>query len=200
MPASPADAPGDAAGFGWRMVPRDGSGCFHAGPGLLAIAVALAVHSSESRGALSPVQALAAFETEPGFVVELVAAEPLVVDPVALAFDARGRLFVAENRDYPLGAPDGRPLGVIARLEDTDGDGRMDRRTEFAAGIAFPNGVLPWRDGVIVTAAPDVLWLRDTDGDGRADARETLLTGFALGGSRATRTPPRRARCRIVQS
>ncbi len=134
-------------------------------------------------GNLNPAEALQAFETEPGFTVELVASEPLVIDPVALAFDEHGRLYVAENRDYPLGAPDGKPLGIIARLEDTDGDGRMDRRIEFATGIRFPNGVMPWRDGVIITAAPEVWWLRDTDGDGRADRRETLLNGFSLEGS-----------------
>lgn len=129
-------------------------------------------------GNLSPDEALRAFETEPGFAVDLIAAEPLVVDPVALAFDERGRLFAAENRDYPTGAPDGRPLGVIAMLEDTDRDGRMDRRTEFAAGLKFPNGVMCWRGGLIVTAAPDVWWLADTNGDGRADVRELWLTGF----------------------
>ncbi len=128
--------------------------------------------------ALPPEQALRSFETEPGFSVELVAAEPLTVDPVALAFDDRGRLFVAEDRDYPVGSPDGRALGVVALLEDTDGDGRMDRRTEFVTGIAFPNGVLPWREGVIVTAAPEVSWFVDTDGDGKSDHKEVLLTGF----------------------
>ena len=129
-------------------------------------------------GNLSPDAALKAFETEAGFSVSLVAAEPLTIDPVALAFDGRGRLFVAEDRDYPLGSPDGEPLGVIALLEDTDGDGRMDKRSEFAAGIKFPNGVMPWRGGVIVTASPDVFWFRDTDSDGRADVKEVLLTGF----------------------
>ena len=114
-------------------------------------------------GNLAPADALKVFETEPGFTVELVAAEPLTIDPVALAFDERGRLFVAEDRDYPTGSPDGRPLGVIARLEDTNGDGRMDKRAEFATGIKFPNGVMCWRGGVIVTASPDVFWLRDTN-------------------------------------
>jgi putative membrane-bound dehydrogenase-like protein len=134
------------------------------------------------RATSRPIDALKAFDTEPGFAVTLVAAEPLVVDPVALAFDDRGRLFVAENRDYPTGSQDGRPLGVIALLEDTDDDGRMDKRTEFASGIAFPNGVMCWRGGVIVAAAPDAPWLKDADGDGRAEVREVLLTGFALGG------------------
>ena len=130
-------------------------------------------------GNLSPAEALDAFETEPGFVVELAAAEPLTIDPVALAFDERGRLYVAEDRDYPLGAPDGRPLGVVALLEDTDGDGVLDKRTDFATGIKFPNGVMPWRGGVIVTASPEVWWLADTNGDGVADVRKVLLTGLA---------------------
>ncbi|MCK8262354.1 DUF7133 domain-containing protein, partial [Erwinia amylovora] len=82
---------------------------------------------------------------EPGLRVELVAAEPLVVSPVALAFDERGRLYVAEDRGYPTGTGEGKPpVGRVALLEDTDGDGRMDRRTEFAEGLTYPNGVLPW--------------------------------------------------------
>ena len=158
---------------------------------LLAIQVAASVFTAtllraqdanpQSLGNLSPAAALQAFETEPGFEVELVAAEPLTIDPVAIAFDEQGRLFVAENRDYPTGAPDGQPLGVVALLEDRDGDGRVDHRTEFASGIKFPNGVMPWRGGVIVTASPDVWWFADQDGDGRAEVKELLLTGFDTG-------------------
>src|SRR5262245_1915217 len=121
---------------------------------------------------LTPGEALASFRTQPGLRVELVAAEPMVVSPVACAFDARGRLYVAENRGYPTGPGEGKsPVGRVALLEDLDGDGGMDRRTEFAQGLTFPNGVMPWKGGVIVTCAPDVLWLRDGDGDGRADER-----------------------------
>ena len=137
-----------------------------------------------SDGPLSPRDALASFRVEPGLRVELVAAEPMVVSPVACAFDARGRLYVVENRGYPTGPGEGKPpAGRIALLEDTDGDGRMDRRTEFAEGLTFPNGVMPWKEGVIVTCAPEVLWLRDTNGDGKADERKVLFTGFSTGGS-----------------
>jgi putative membrane-bound dehydrogenase-like protein len=133
---------------------------------------------------LSPEEALKAFEAAPGLRVELVAAEPLVASPCAIAFDSKGRLFVAENRGYPIGPKAGeKPAGVIAMLEDTDKDGRMDKRTVFADGLTFPNGVLPWDGGLIVTCAPDVLFLKDTDGDGVADERRVLLTGFATTGS-----------------
>jgi len=133
---------------------------------------------------LSPADAQKAFEVVPGLRVELVAAEPLVASPCAIAFDTKGRLFVAENRGYPIGPKEGeKPAGVIALLEDTDGDGRMDKRTVFADGLTFPNGVLPWRGGLIITCAPDVLFLKDNDGDGVADERKVLLTGFATTGS-----------------
>lgn len=130
---------------------------------------------------LTPAQALAAMKTEPGLRVELAAAEPLTGDPVALAFDERGRMYVAENRGYPEGAPDGTPMGVIALLEDTNRDGTFDKRTEFATGLTYPNGLTCWRGGVFVTCAPDVFWIADTNGDGKADVKKTVLTGFELG-------------------
>ena len=130
---------------------------------------------------LSPEQALQSFQHEADVRVELVAAESLVASPCALAFDERGRLFVAENRGYPNRADP--PEGRIALLEDTDADGRMDKRTVFADGLTFPNGVLPWQGGLLVTCAPDFLYLKDTDGDGRADQRRAVLTGFDTKGS-----------------
>ncbi len=114
---------------------------------------------------------------DPDLQIELVAAEPNVLSPVALAWDAAGRMFVAEMMDYPLAATGGQ----IRMLEDADGDGRYERATVFADHLKFPNGVLPWRDGVLVTSAPDILFLRDTDANGRADSREVLFTGFAEG-------------------
>lgn len=141
------------------------------------VGIALASHAFVSPS--TPDQALAAFQCDPGLRVELVAAEPLVFQPCAMAWDAEGHLFVAENRGYPTGPGPGEPpAGVITRLEDTDGDGRMDRRKVFADGLTFPNGLTPWNGGLIVTCAPDVLFLKDTDGDGRADERRVLLTGF----------------------
>jgi putative membrane-bound dehydrogenase-like protein len=135
----------------------------------------------EDRPALSAAESLSSFVVEPGYRIDLVAAEPLVQSPVAIAFDEGGRMYVAENRGYPdplEGQPAAKPQGVIARLTDTDGDGRYDARTDFATGLTYPNGVMVWDGGVFVTAAPDLLYLKDSDGDGIADERRVVLTGF----------------------
>jgi len=135
----------------------------------------------QDRLPLSPAEALANLVVEPGYRVDLVAAEPLVQSPVAIAFDERGRMYVAENRGYPdplEDEPASPPQGVVALLTDTDGDGRYDKRTDFAAGLTYPNGVMPWDGGVFVTVAPDLVYLKDTDGDGIADERRVVLTGF----------------------
>ena len=124
----------------------------------------------------SPEEALSTFALPESFRIELVAAEPDVIDPVAMAFDAQGRLYVVEMRDYPYHP---EPQGRVKRLEDRDGDGRYEQVSIFAEGLSLPNGVMPWKDGVLVTAAPDILFLSDTDADGVADERSVVLTGFA---------------------
>ncbi|MFA6543323.1 MAG: PVC-type heme-binding CxxCH protein [Limisphaerales bacterium] len=131
---------------------------------------------------LSPADSLKKIHVPAGFRVELVAAEPLLLDPVAFDWDVAGRLWVVEMSDYPLGMDGkGKPGGRIRVLEDTDGDGRYDKSTLFADGLNFPNGIITWRDGVIVTAAPEILFLKDTNGDGRADVIEPLFKGFFEG-------------------
>lgn len=128
----------------------------------------------------SPEEELACFKVEPGYKVELVAAEPLVIDPVAIAFDARGRMFVAEYSDYPIGPADAKapPLSRIALLEDVDGDGKIDKRTVFADHLTFCHSLMPYAGGVLACAQTQVLLLKDADGDGVADSREVVFDGF----------------------
>jgi putative membrane-bound dehydrogenase-like protein len=109
--------------------------------------------------------------------IELCAAEPDIISPVAMAWDASGRLFVAEM----IGYPETEGLCRIALLEDTDGDGRYERKATFADRLNFVNSVMPFRNGIFATAAPDLLYLEDTDGDGQADIRRVEWTGFATG-------------------
>ena len=132
--------------------------------------------------ALSPADSLAAIAVPDDLVVELVAAEPTVLDPIDLAWDAAGRLWVVEMADYPQGMDGkGKPGGRIRVLESTRGDGVYDKATLFADGLRTPTSVRPWGRGVLTVAVPDLVLLEETDGDGRADRREVLFTGLAEG-------------------
>ena len=126
----------------------------------------------------SPKEALQTFKIEPGFRIEPYIAEPDIRSPVAMEFDENGRIYVVENPGYPLNV-DGK-VGRIILLEDTDGNGRPDRRTVFADKLTLPTGVIRWKKGVLVTDAPDVLYFEDTDGNGTAEIRRVVLTGFAF--------------------
>jgi len=128
---------------------------------------------------LSPQQSAGQLRTRPNLAIELVAAEPLVHSPVAVDWGPDGRMYVAEMLDYPEGeAGDYRPGGRISVLVDTDRDGRYDRSHVLLAGIPFPTGVLAYRKGVLICAAPDILYAEDTNGDGRADCVKKLFSGF----------------------
>jgi len=124
----------------------------------------------------SPAEAQRLFHVQPGFRIELVAAEPLVTDPIALAFDERNRLYVVEMLDYS--EDDKANLGRIRRLEDTDRDGVFDRSTVFVDKLSWPTALTCYDGGLFVAAAPYVLYFKDTDGDGAADQRKLLFSGF----------------------
>ncbi|MEK6233687.1 MAG: polysaccharide deacetylase family protein, partial [Planctomycetales bacterium] len=127
----------------------------------------------------SPRASLKALRARPGFRVELVAAEPLVMDPVAFDWGPDGKLWVVEMADYPSGVDGkGKFGGRVRFLEDRDGDGRYEHSEVFLDGLGFPNGVAAWRNGVLVSCAPDIFYAEDTDGDGKADLKRKLFVGF----------------------
>ncbi len=108
--------------------------------------------------------------------VELFAAEPMVIDPVAMEIDEYGRIYVVEMPGYPL---DVEGSGRVKLLQDTNGDGFPDQSTVFAEGLVLPKGIMRWRQGILITDAPDLVYLEDSTGDGKADIKEVMLTGFA---------------------
>ncbi len=131
---------------------------------------------------LSLEESLKTLATKPGLSIELVAAEPLTMDPVAIDFGPDGKLWIVEMADYPLGL-DGKnkPGGRVRFLTDSDGDGKFDKSTLFLKDLNFPTGVKAWRNGAIVVAAPEIFYAEDTTGDGKADKRELLFHGFKEG-------------------
>lgn len=128
----------------------------------------------------TPQSSLRKFRVRAGLKVELVAAEPLVDDPVAVDFGVDGRVWVCEMADYarPVDA-EFAGSGRVRFLSDTDQDGQLDASQVFVEGLRFPTDVKAWKDGVLICDAPRVLMARDTDGDGKADDIRTLLDGFA---------------------
>ncbi|MEX2112912.1 MAG: PVC-type heme-binding CxxCH protein [Pirellulales bacterium] len=113
--------------------------------------------------------------------VNLVADEsmfPELVNPVQMAFDPQGRLWVAAWDSYPHWKPKDKLDDKLLILEDTNGDGRADKCITFAGGLHNPTGFEFWNGGVLVANAPDLLFLKDTDGDDRADTRERVISGL----------------------
>ncbi len=128
--------------------------------------------------ALSPQEAIAKMKVPDGFTVELVASEPDLVNPVAMTFDEKGRIWVTESLEYPRKKA-GPGEDRIKVLEDTDGDGKADKFTVFADGLNIPSGIAVGHGGVWVANSPDILFYPDTDGDGVADSEpQVVVTGF----------------------
>lgn len=123
-----------------------------------------------------PGEALATFTVAPGFKLQQVAAEPLVVDPVAICFDENLRMFVCEMRGYSEDKD--AKVSQITCVEDTNGDGKFDKSTVYVDKLAWPTAIFWWNGGLLVADAPDVFYFRDTDGDGKADERKVLYTGL----------------------
>ena len=148
-----------------------------------------------------PAEALTTFQVAPGFRIEQVAAEPLVTDPVAIAFDENGRLFVVEMRGYSENKDE--KVSRIRLLEDTNGDGKFDKSTIFVDGLAWPTAVFCWDGGVFVADAPDILYFKDTDGDGKADERQRALHGLGheqrAGADQLVSVGPRQSHLRARQ-
>lgn len=138
--------------------------------------------------ATEPKDAAKTFHVLDGFEMQLLAAEPLVTDPVAITYDEDGRAYVCEMNDYPYTDkaahkpsqenPTDANIGKVRLLTDTDGDGTFDKATVFAEGLSWPTGAACWKGGIFVTATPDVWYLKDTNGDGVADVRKKVFTGL----------------------
>ena len=135
--------------------------------------------------ALPPEEEMKHFELDSAFNIELFAAEPHVQSPVDMTWDDEGNVYVIEMGDYPWKPAEGQGKGRIRILRDMNGDGKIDSTIVFADKIADATSMLPWKGGLIVTAAPYILYLKDTTGDLHADTKEVLFTGFFANNSEA---------------
>jgi putative membrane-bound dehydrogenase-like protein len=139
------------------------------------------VRRAASTPALAPDETRKLIQVPPGFEVRLFAAEPMVVNPVAMTWDERGRLWVVELYEYPKGAAKGaKGRDRIKILEDTDADGKADKVTVFADGFSLATGIALGNGGVYLGQAPHLYFLKDTNGDDKADSQEIILTGFGM--------------------
>lgn len=129
---------------------------------------------------LTPEESAKLIQVPPGFRLELFASEPDIINPIAMEWDERGRLWVIETVDYPNTVRDDEGVGDdrIKICEDTDGDGRADKFTIFADKLNIPTSMVFANGGVIISQAPVFLFLKDTNGDDKADTREILVEGW----------------------
>ncbi len=131
---------------------------------------------------LSSDEAAKRFQVPPGFELRLFAAEPLITgNPEAMAWDERGRVWIAETRDYPNNPqPGGQGTDLIKILEDTNHDGRADKATIFADRLSIVSSLVFVNGGIVVAQAGELVALKDTNGDDKADLRESLITGWGM--------------------
>lgn len=138
-------------------------------------------------GPVPPEEAASTVESHPEFNHQVVAAEPMIQNPMDVRFGSRGHLWVAEANEYPAKEDESRPgKDRILVLNDRDGDGRMDQKRVFAEDLSLVTGFDFYRDGVLVAAPPDLWFLRDTNGDLKADRRTKVLTGLGMADTHAT--------------
>jgi mono/diheme cytochrome c family protein/glucose/arabinose dehydrogenase len=136
---------------------------------------------SNESPALPPAEALKTFYMPPGYHVELVASEPLIQAPVAIDWDLEGRLWVVEMPGFMAditGSNEHDPIGSVVVLEDTNGDGAMDKRTVFADGLVLARSVKVLDQGVLIAEPPNLWLMRDTNGDLRADSKQLVSGQF----------------------
>jgi putative membrane-bound dehydrogenase-like protein len=127
---------------------------------------------------LSPEESMKLVQLPIEFEMELFASEPMIINPMAFAWDERGRLFVIETVDYPNEVRTEGGNDKIKILEDTDGDGKADKVTVFADNLNIPTSIMAVNGGILISMAPDFVFLKDTDGDDVADVREVVMTGW----------------------
>ena len=156
-------------------------------PTIFLFVVAVFVSCGEKRyaDALSPEKEIKHFKFAGDFTAELFVSEPLVQAPVDMIWDEEGNVYVIEMFDYPYKPEEGKAKGRIRVLKDTNQDGKIDTSVIFADSLPSATSMLPWKGGLIVTAAPDILYFKDTTGDFHADTREVLFTGFFASNSEA---------------
>src|SRR5436190_4065108 len=130
---------------------------------------------------LTPEQERGSLHLPTGFEIQLVASEPDIGKPMNMAFDAAGRLWITQSREYPYAAPLDKPArDKIMILSDFDATGRARKVTTFAEGLNIPIGLYPYKNGVIAFSIPNIYFFEDTDGDGRSDRQQLILGRFGF--------------------
>ncbi|MEO7300261.1 MAG: PVC-type heme-binding CxxCH protein [Verrucomicrobiota bacterium] len=130
---------------------------------------------------LTPAEEQKTFHLPPGFEIQLVASEPEISKPMNMAFDAKGRLWITQSREYPFAAPFDKPArDKIIVLENFGANGHAKKVTTFAEGLNIPIGLLPYKNGVIGFSIPNIYLFHDTDGNGQSDKRDLILGRFGF--------------------